>query len=138
MERRRGCRAQHFQGGSIYLTAATGSHVIGGAIRDAWAAQGWQNGLLGYPTSDNICGLRNGGCGQLFQDGRIYWSPATGAFPVRGLIGNAWAAQGYEAGRLGYPTSPEVRFRGYVRQEYQGGTIQYNDSTASTTITYTR
>ena len=33
-------------------TPETGAHAIYGAIRDAWIAQGWEQGELGYPTSD--------------------------------------------------------------------------------------
>ncbi|TYP87167.1 LGFP repeat-containing protein [Blastococcus xanthinilyticus] len=132
-----GC-GQVFQGGSIYLTAATGSHVIGGAIRDRWAAQGYEAGSLGYPTSDHICGLRQGGCGQLFQGGRIYWTPATGAHSVRGVIGDAWAAQGWEAGRLGYPVGGELGSSSFVVQQFQGGQIMWRASTGRTTVTYHR
>ena len=132
-----GC-GQVFQGGSIYLTAGTGSHVIGGAIRDRWAAQGYENGLLGYPTTDHICGLRNGGCGQVFQGGRIYWTPATGAHPVRGSVFSAWAAQGWEAGRLGYPVASEYPTRGLILQDFQGGRIVFDPRTGRTSISHVR
>lgn len=34
---------------SIYWTQPTGANAVQGAIRDAWAASGWEAGPLGYP-----------------------------------------------------------------------------------------
>ncbi|MFC7439575.1 LGFP repeat-containing protein [Laceyella putida] len=42
----------HFQGGSIYWTPATGAHVVYGPIRDKWSKLSWERGFLGYPISD--------------------------------------------------------------------------------------
>jgi uncharacterized protein with LGFP repeats len=118
-----GC-GQHFQGGSIYWSTATGAHMVSGAIRVAWAARGWETSALGYPTSDTFCGLRNGGCGQHFQGGSIYWSSATGAHPVTGAIRSAWAARGWETSSLGYPTAdPVPAGGGRYTQRFQGGSL---------------
>ena len=59
----------------------------------AWAARDAESGKLGYPTTGEICGLRGGGCFQLFQGGAIYWSPGTGAHVVLGAIRDTWARQ---------------------------------------------
>ncbi len=114
---------QLFQGGSIYWSPATGAHVVLGAIRDTWARQGWETGRLGYPLTGENCGLRGGGCFQLFQGGSVYWSPATGAHVVLGGIRDVWAGQGWETGRLGYPVGSESFSGGTYRQTFQGGTI---------------
>jgi uncharacterized protein with LGFP repeats len=45
-------RLNHFEHGSIYWTSQTGAHEVHGAIRDKWAALGWQPGFLGYATTD--------------------------------------------------------------------------------------
>ena len=45
-------RFNHFQGGSIYWTIKTGPMMVRGAIRDMWAAQGWENSAFGYPIAD--------------------------------------------------------------------------------------
>ncbi len=58
-------------------------YVVLPQIRDAWAATGWERGELGLPRSDTFCGLRDGGCGQHFRGGSIYWSPGSGAHVVR-------------------------------------------------------
>lgn len=70
-----------FEGGSVYWSAASGAHSIGGKIRDGWAAIGWERSWLGYPTSDeyNI----PGGKGQDFQGGYIRWTPQTGVVAYR-------------------------------------------------------
>jgi hypothetical protein len=45
-------RFNHFARGSIYWTPTTVPQTLRGAIRDTWAAQGWERGALGYPVSD--------------------------------------------------------------------------------------
>jgi L,D-peptidoglycan transpeptidase YkuD (ErfK/YbiS/YcfS/YnhG family) len=70
-------RFNHFQGGSIYWSPAGGAHGIYGAIRDRWAAAGWETSALGFPTSDEYA--LGGGRAQDFQRGSIRWTPAGGA-----------------------------------------------------------
>ncbi|APX00383.1 hypothetical protein [Arthrobacter sp. QXT-31] len=130
---RNGGSYQAFRGGSIYWSAASAAHTVGGAIRGTWAAAGAQNGLLGYPASDEGRGLKNGGSHQTFQGGRIHWSPATGAHITRGAILSAWAGSGYERGPLGYPTSDEVKGlkNGGSYQTFQGGVIHWSPATGA-------
>lgn len=47
-----GGRFNHFQDGSIYWSPDTGPKMVRGAIRDAWANQGWEGGWLGFPVAD--------------------------------------------------------------------------------------
>ena len=103
-----GC-LQRFQGGTVYATAATGSHsVLPGAIADFWARQKWEAGPLGYPVGDQRCGLALSGCSQAFQGGTVYSSSATAPHVVvPGPIGDAWVAQGAGGGRLGYPVGEQ-------------------------------
>ncbi|MHA7209186.1 peroxidase family protein [Arthrobacter sp. MDT1-65] len=123
---------QTFQGGSIHWSAATGARITRGGIGAAWAAQGWENGFLGYPTSNEIVGLRKGGVYQNFEGGVVYWSPATGAHSNHGAIRNAYASQGWENGRLGYPTSNEIVVSPTVRaQDFEGGRITWSAATGS-------
>ena len=74
---RNGC-FQVFQGGSVYWSPATGAHFVKGSIRDLWGAVGWELGALGYPTSDENCGLKDGGCFTHFERGSIYLEPVHG------------------------------------------------------------
>lgn len=101
-----GC-GQHFQRGSIYWSMGTGAHIIQGAIKGKYAAVGWENSPLGYPVTDEICGLRDGGCFNHFQDGSIYWSPASEAHIIKGLIRDKWASFGWENSEFGYPVTDE-------------------------------
>jgi hypothetical protein len=151
---------QHFRGGSVYFSSATGSHVVRGLIRDRWAAIGWENSSLGFPATDEVAlrggafnhfqglirdrwattgwetgvlgypvtdelPLRGGGAFNHFQGGSIYYSPAAGTHLVRGAIRDAWAGQGWETGRLGYPTSDEYAVADGRRSDFQGGSITW-------------
>ncbi|GAA5199622.1 hypothetical protein GCM10023346_39870 [Arthrobacter gyeryongensis] len=127
---------QMYQAGAIVWSPATAAHVSLGGIRAAWAATGYENGPLGYPTTNEVCGLRDGGCYQMYQGGAIVWSPATGAHVSLGGIRAAWAATGYENGPLGYPTTNEYPAgNGGVVQNYQGGRIAWSPATG-TTVSY--
>ncbi len=120
----RGGAFNHFQGGSIYWSPATDAHVVRGLIRDKWGSTGWENGWLGYPVSDEV--VLPKGAFTHFQGGSVYFSPTAGTHTVRGAIRGAWAAQGWEAGRLGYPTSDEVSLSGGAkRTTFQGGSITW-------------
>jgi len=66
----------HFQSGSIYWSPATGAREVRGAIRDTWSRQGWEDGALGFPTSDEYA--VPGGRRSDFQGGSITWTPAGG------------------------------------------------------------
>ncbi|GGH93396.1 S8 family serine peptidase [Arthrobacter liuii] len=118
---------QNYQGGAIIWSPATGAHISVGAIRGEWAATGFEGGRLGYPVTDEVAGLRDGGVYQNYQGGAIIWSPATGAHLSVGAIRSFWASTGFESGRLGYPTSDEYPTGndGSVAQNYQGGVIHF-------------
>ncbi|MDQ0145486.1 Ig-like domain-containing protein [Pseudarthrobacter niigatensis] len=124
---------QNYQGGTIMWSPATGAHITTGAIGGAWAAAGFENGRLGYPVTDEVGGLKDGGVYQNYQGGTIMWSPATGAHITTGAIGGAWAAAGFENGRLGYPVIDEVGGLkdGGVYQNFQGGTIIWSPATGA-------
>ena len=124
---------QHFEGGSVYSSAATGVHTVRRALRGAWAATGWERGPLGYPTANIVCGLASGGCSQQFQGGTVHWTSTTGGQPVFGAIRLAWLAAGAEKGALRYPTAPERcgLIRGGCLQTFQGGPIYFSPTTGA-------
>jgi len=128
---------QTFQGGTYYSTATTGTHAVRGAIAGAWAAQKWEQGPLGYPTGDQVCGLTGGGCSQTFQRGSAYSSPAGGAHLVSGAVLDAWKARGAETGTLGYPTGDQVcgLLSGGCFQLFQGGSIYHTTATGADVVT---
>ncbi|MCP4604684.1 MAG: hypothetical protein GY847_29880 [Proteobacteria bacterium] len=64
-------RYSKFEGGSIYWSPSTDAHEVHGAIFNKWASLGWEQGPLGYPTSDEYeyYGYRVSN----FQRGQMWW-----------------------------------------------------------------
>ncbi|MFJ6002737.1 GH25 family lysozyme [Arthrobacter sp. NPDC092385] len=124
---------QNFQNGQIHKSPTTGTYPTYGTIASAWGNSGWENGVLGYPTSGEICGLTGGGCYQNFQNGQIHWSPTTGASATRGVFNTAWGQTRWEAGSLGYPTGNQAcgLTGGGCYQDFQGGQIHWSPTTGA-------
>lgn len=124
----RNSRFSAFQNGRIYTSESGTSEVIG-PIAARYAALGAENGLMGLPTSGDIAG----GAGSrltVFQGGRIYHHPATGANEVVGAILWRYLSLGAENGVLGLPTSGEVDgARGSRTNGFQNGRIYWSPST---------
>ncbi|WP_020422864.1 polysaccharide deacetylase family protein [Amycolatopsis sp. ATCC 39116] len=127
-------RFNHFQGGSIYWSPPTGPHTVYGAIRDKWASLGWETGFLGYPVSDEVA--VTGGRASQFQGGNVYWSAATAAHEVHGLILSRYIAVGGTGSRLGLPVSDEYGISTGRRSDFRGGFITWNATTGAVTVTY--
>ncbi|MBL1078421.1 hypothetical protein JK358_28845 [Nocardia sp. 2] len=68
-------RGQLFEGGAMYSTQGTGTHIVWGAIRDDWVRNGAENGRYGLPKGDEYD--YEGGKAQDFQGGRIVWQPSS-------------------------------------------------------------
>jgi uncharacterized protein with LGFP repeats len=132
-----GC-LQNFERGTMYNSAATGTHAVPkGAIGTYWAAQRWEAGPLGYPASDQRCGLVRGGCVQVFQGGTVYTSPASGTHIVTGgVIASYWAARQWEAGPLGYPIAAQRcgMAGGGCLQPFEGGTVYTTTGTGTHSV----
>jgi uncharacterized protein with LGFP repeats len=132
-----GTRVSYFQGGrAIYWSAATGAHLVYGAIEAKYLDTANERDyygqnvktLLGAPTSDemNVPGVP-GARMNTFQHGVIYWSPATGAHVVYGGIGAKYQSIGGPASFLGLPTSDELQFGPHARISYfQHGEIVFD------------
>ncbi len=126
---------QTFQGGRIYYTSKGESFIVQNAIYDKWNQLNAEWGSLGYPKTDTVCGIRDNGCYQIFQDGAtIYQSSATGAHTLSGGIRAKWTSAGSEWGRLGYPTSDELYNADGAYQTFTGGTIYWPFSAASSIV----
>ena len=122
----RGGASQTFRGGTVFWNSSTGVHAVKGGILGEYAGLRWEQGILGFPTSEER--KLNNGASQSFQNGQIHWSPSTGAHFTRGGIQNYWASTGWENGWLGYPTSGEIQDpvkRGEVYQDFQHGQIHW-------------
>lgn len=116
-------RRQHFTGSTIYWRLNE-AYSIGGAIADKWHTLGAEQGLLGYPISDER--ILPDGVGRMnrFENGVIYWHPTTGAHPVAGTILDSWAEEGFELSSYGYPTADATGTDPLYRtQSFQHGSI---------------
>ncbi|MCA0146214.1 LGFP repeat-containing protein [Blastococcus sp. LR1] len=130
-----GC-SQNFQNGSIHWSPSTGAVPVRGTIGAAWKSGSGPMKLIGYPTGGEVCGLPGRGCFQPFAKGAVYYSPATGAQPVRGAILGTWGALGWERSWLGYPTGGDNCGTSSTgcSQNFQHGTIHYSPGTGAHSI----
>ncbi|MET9468597.1 hypothetical protein ABZY44_28170 [Streptomyces sp. NPDC006544] len=70
-------RYQFFERGLFLWSPQTGTHIVHGAIYDAFHAAGHES-ALGYPTTDEFD--EAGGKAQKFQKSTIHWNPARGTW----------------------------------------------------------
>ncbi len=141
----------NFSGGTIYWTNTTGAHVLYGAIDAEYIATANETdafgnsvqGILGVPNADMtaIPGV-TGGLVVPFQNGKIYWSSATGAHALYGSIGaeyvttvRATDAYGTIVQRIiGLPTSDEAdvpNVPGGRVVAFAGGSIYWSAGTGA-------
>ncbi len=118
---------QGFENSPMYFSDKTGAHRVQGLILGKYAQLGFENSPLGFPVAEEQP-LKDLGRVSAFEGGNIYWSPLSGSWAVRnGLIMEAWGRQGFENGRLGYPTSDEFPVPGGIQQNFQTGFIVVRD-----------
>jgi hypothetical protein len=133
-------RYNGFQNGGIVWKSGTHeAFAVYGAIMSKWAEQDWDRGFLGFPITDEVGTPDQVGRFNHFEGGSIYWTPQTGAHFVIGQIRQAWADQGWETGKLGYPVTDELVTEGTDgkgrHSGFQGGVIYWTPD-AGTTIQY--
>ncbi|SNS01418.1 Uncharacterized conserved protein, contains LGFP repeats [Geodermatophilus pulveris] len=119
-----------YQGGTIFWSRDTGPHVVRGAILERYLSLGGPR-LLGYPTGDDTAAPFGTGWYTDFQGGAIYWSSATGAREVRGVLLATWRAKNAQAGVLGYPVGGDEAVPGGFRTRFQGGTLYWSATTGA-------
>ncbi len=118
---------QQFENG--YLTrnpeqdGKTSHYMVFGEIGKKYGEVGTATSGLGFPKSNEK--KVNGGFFQEFDRGNIYWSPQSGARVIfYGDIFNEWGKQGYEQGKLGWPTSDMKEIpAGGLTIDFQNGTL---------------
>jgi len=124
---------QEFQNGTICWHASTGAFEVHGSIRARWLAMGGTSSIPGYPTTNEQTTPDGIGRYNHFQNGSIYWTPATGAHEVYGAIRTRWAELRWERGLLGYPTAApheDTRNRNtFLVGEFVGGRVEVNLTT---------
>lgn len=114
---------QHFEGGSIYWSPATGAHEVHGAIRDKWKALGWENSFLGFPKTNEMSTPDGYGRFNFFEGGAIYFHPNLGTFALPNMVIETWKKEGWEKGKLGYPISDEIIKNNNSVQMFEFGAI---------------
>lgn len=117
-------RWQGFSGGAIYWHPNVDNgvaHEVRGIILERWRKIGSEI-TTGYPVTDELAHADKRGASSHFANGHaIYWTPQTGAWEIRGGFLSAYAAQGWETGPLGYPTSAEYEKDGITTQDFEKG-----------------
>ncbi|MCE5290638.1 MAG: esterase [Nocardiaceae bacterium] len=125
-------RFQSFKNGVVYWSPITGAASVRGAIKDAYAKQGFERGPLRLPVADEHKTPKKNGAVQPFQGGTILFSPATGAHAVQGKIQDKYASTGWENGPLGFPKSDEAALKNMGRVTlFEGGNIYWSPATGN-------
>ena len=70
---------QKYSNGAIYCDSEAETYAVYGAIYARYTKMQSENGVLGFPKTDELGGISNGGRYNRFEKGSIYWTPATGA-----------------------------------------------------------
>ena len=129
---------QQYEKGFIVGKASTGYHVSIGQIRNVWIKYGLESGKLGFPVGDIESNKTTGISWQQYEHGFIVGKGSTGYHISIGKIREIWAEQGFEGGRLGFPTS-DIIYHADTRiytQDYEHGVILFNDVAHQTAIVY--
>ncbi|NKY34230.1 esterase [Nocardia speluncae] len=121
--------------GETTVQTPDGTEVtVSGSIYQKYNEAGGPAGTLGMPEGEEqVAG--DGGRYQNFVGGTIFFSQDTGAHVVWGDIQEAWEADGGADGELGFPTSDEQDTPEGKMSEFEGGTITWNSSDRTTTVT---
>ncbi|HET9825129.1 MAG TPA: hypothetical protein VFP87_07340, partial [Chitinophagaceae bacterium] len=126
-----------------YDTLDKNAYANCGPIRKKYEAMGVEFGILSWPIADDYPTPKRLGAYQYFKGGVIYFSPPNGAYYLSGPIFTKWKEQGYENGRLGFPTSDPVTtgsgngpklqtgLRTSSTQKFEGGELFMQTTTTS-------
>lgn len=72
---------------------------VANAIDEAYQMSPW----LGKRLTPELATPDGRGRYSAFENGHIYWTPQTGAWPIPKLLFESWSKLGFEKGPLGYP-----------------------------------
>jgi uncharacterized protein with LGFP repeats len=126
-------RSAAFQRGYIHWSPSTGAHETDGDVAARYRLTGYQRGPLGYPQTDTT--IRPDGVGRYnrFDNGYIFFTPATGAHEVLGVVLARWRALSFEAGVLGYPTTNPTTTPDTIGlyQHFQKGSVYWSPGTGA-------
>jgi Cutinase/LGFP repeat/Protein of unknown function (DUF2690) len=131
-------------GSAIMWSPSTGTHTMSGCLYNAFMTKyGGPGGTYGYPTTDqeatpNGTGLVNymsgTACGSTESGSGLFYSSATGTWPVKGCIYQKYKSIGQDKSGIGLPTSGENSVTGGVQQNFSNGSITDIGGTITVTI----
>ncbi|HVM26821.1 MAG TPA: twin-arginine translocation signal domain-containing protein [Mycobacteriales bacterium] len=131
-------RFTNYDGGGILSHPELGAFAFFGSIRDKYYALQGERGKLGYPRSDENPAADGQGYWNHFQGGDIWWHPRYGTRVMYGSIRDKFYAYGWERGKLGYPTSDEIRSpdgQGYFNT-FVGGDVYWHPRHGTSALFY--
>ncbi len=111
-----------YKNATVY-TFALGTFAVYGVFRTEYDRLGGPAGALGWPTASDQCGLTGGGCTQTFQNGTMFYSPATGTSTVFNPLLSEYLNGGGINGPLGYPTAQMACDATSCSQQFEHGVI---------------
>jgi len=122
---------QRFERGWVYWSPETGAHAVYGAIFTKWTELRWEQGIMGFPVTDELAHPDGRGRFNDFQGGTIYWTPTTGAHEIHGRIRDKWAQLGGTRSFLGYPLTDETPTPGGRGRfnHFEGGSVYWTPQT---------
>lgn len=105
-----------------------------GGLFESWAGDyDFERGPLGYPVWPHL--VLPGGGVQAFAGGVLFRrNGSPHGYYVHGLIGDHYAAAGWQDSALGYPTSNEYPWAGGRRQDFEHGSLLWTAPTGVTSI----
>ena len=117
-------------GGGVIVSAGGRAEAVPEPISAKYLSLGGLR-ALGGPVTAATCD-ENGACSQRFASARIDSSAARGVIVTKSWFLDAWAATGYQQGRLGLPISEMACISATCYQAFVGGTL--SGSTSGTVV----
>lgn len=107
--------------------------MLGGAILAKYQQSDGPSGSLGLCLTDELATSDGAGRYAHFQEGSIYWTPATGAHAVQGAIRDQWWRLQLGKEGLGYPLSDELTASDGIGRiaRFESGEIHFSPSTGA-------
>ena len=117
---------QNYTGGVIVGNDRYGYYESRGKIRSRWQSLGFEGGALGFPTSNIQSNSKTGIYWQNYSGGVIVGNDKYGYYESRGKLREYWKRNGFESGKMGFPTSNIMTSGKTIYQKYSRGTLYYN------------
>ena len=121
-----GITFQYYTGGAIVGNDKYGYYESRGKIRERWKQLGFESSALGFPTSNIYKNPYTGIVFQNYAGGVIAGNDKYGYWESRGKLRDYWKKNGFESGKMGWPTSNIMTSDKTIYQKYSRGTLYYN------------